>query len=104
MYTYKANLIKVVDGDSVWLEVDLGFSTFTKQLIRLEGINTPELSEPLGQEAKKFAQDWFVANPEVSVRTLKREKYGRYLGIVLGNVESLNEALLREGLAVVYNG
>lgn len=104
MYNYNASLIKVVDGDSIWLNIDLGFSIWTKQLIRLNGLDTPELNTSEGQDAKVFTQNWFESNPVFTLTSYKREKYGRYLGVINGEYGTLNNALLEAGLAVVYNG
>ena len=42
MFTYSANLIKIIDGDTIDAEIDLGFSTFVKKRIRFLGIDAPE--------------------------------------------------------------
>lgn len=124
MYYYKAWLQRIVDGDTLHCGVDLGCDTAIFLTIRLAGINCPEMSSSQGPVAKKFAEDWFTANGDMDdktgntqfiLHTIKdhREKYGRYLGEILpagsltnGTIiaESLNEALLKAGLAVVYDG
>lgn len=117
MYTYKAELIRVVDGDTVDVEVellnqDVGFDTTVrvtrKARLRLFGINTPERGKPNWAEATVFARGWFFNHPQFYIETFKdrTEKYGRYLAIVAPTldfaVDALNDALLEYGLAVEY--
>lgn len=107
MYEYEAVCIKVVDGDTIHVEIDLGIDVQVNQTIRFYGINTPELPTPEGVKAKVFVQDWMKAqNNLIVIKTIKdrREKYGRYLGMVWNRAETecLNNLLLNEGLAVEY--
>lgn len=109
MYEYKCAVTKVVDGDTLWLQVDLGIDISVRLSVRLYGLNTPEMSTPEGPVAKQFVLDWLEASSNSLVlRTIKdrKEKYGRYLGIILdvGTGKSLNDALLEAGLAVPYYG
>ena len=112
MYHYKViSIERVVDGDTVDVILDLGFSLFTKQRVRILGINTPELrSKDLAEKeraflAKQFAEEWF-ASGEFTIRTTKDDKYGRILGDFQkeGGGESYSEAVLREGHGIAYNG
>lgn len=105
----------VVDGDTVDLWVDLGWSMQQKVRFRLNGVDTPELrsSDPeerrLAKEAKQFVLDWLTW-PErahewpLVVLSTKTGKYGRWLGTVwrVGEDESLNARLIREGFAIPY--
>ena len=111
LYHYKMTVTKVVDGDTIYGDVDLGFSIgFRKMEFRLSGINTPEIKGPnrdSGLVSKKFVEDT-ILNKEVIIVTKKdgKEKYGRYLAEVffLVDVEwiSLNKTLLDKGLAVEF--
>jgi len=103
MFEYRATLIRVVDGDTVWLDVDLGFDVRRKDSFRLYGIDTPELGTPEGEEAKRFVED-MVEDQPLLLRTIKdrREKYGRYLGIIVVGGVSVNDALVRAGHAREY--
>ncbi len=104
-----ATVTKVVDGDTLWLSVDLGCDTQLRMSIRLAGINAPETSTPEGRDAALFAADW-VRNhgPVFVLRTLKdrKEKYGRYLADLLpaDATPSLCNALLEAGHAAPYGG
>ena len=96
--------MRVVDGDTVWLDVDLGFEIRRREDFRLYGINAPELSTPEGKAAAAWLTAKLPPGQVVTVQTLKdkREKYGRYLAaIVLGDV-NLNAALVDAGHAVPY--
>jgi len=77
-------LVKVVDGDTIDLLVDLGFRVQLNVRVRLEGINTPEIRGPERQEGLRFKQhvvDWFHRNHnQCYLRTTKTGKYGRWLG------------------------
>ena len=108
MYEYKANVVKVYDGDTITVDFDLGLDVWLKgQTIRLYGIDTPELR---GDEREQgiVVRDYLrglILGKEVIIHTYKdkKGKYGRWLGIVhaeeIGNV---NEHLVKMGYAEVY--
>jgi len=65
MYEYKADLIRVIDGDTYWFMVDLGLRVYHKDKFRLLGVDTPEIygrnTEPeRGGAASQFVKDWFA--------------------------------------------
>jgi len=105
VYTYKAVVYNVVDGDTVDVMVDLGFKVYSKQRIRLSGIDTPERGQPGYQEAKDRVIE-LVLNKEVWLQTFKASKFGYYLGIlVVDDIEfNVNTTLIMENLAKVYDG
>jgi micrococcal nuclease len=105
MYQYKAVIVRVIDGDTVELNVDLGFDIHVITHFRLLGINTPERGQAGWAEATEYVKAFFVTNPQVTVNTYKKEKYGRWLAdIFVGSdsVNTLNKALVDNGLARVY--
>jgi micrococcal nuclease len=110
MYEYQAIVTAVIDGDTVHADVDLGMRVHFKTILRLYGINSPELSTDAGKVAKQFTIDWLAANTlanTVRIRTYKdkTEKYGRYLADIYkldGTGDSLNIALVESNNAVVY--
>lgn len=107
MFIYQASVAKVVDGDTLDLQIDLGFGVFTRQRVRLLGINAAEHGTELGDKATAFARDWVQEHgPVFTVRTQKdkKEKYGRYLATVLSDAADLGQALIDAGLAVSYDG
>jgi len=111
MYIYKAKCLRVVDGDTVDAQIDLGFDTHKVIRIRLVGVNaaesrTRDLEEKArGLAAKQFVKDILKKhNNEFILHSQGVGKYGRCLGeIFLGDVK-LNELLITEGHAVEYFG
>lgn len=88
MYTYKAKVTRVIDGDTFEAEVDVGFSIDVTTKFRLRGIDTPETHRPKskaekahGLEAKKFVKD-LIEGKEIVITTHKTGKYGRYIADV----------------------
>lgn len=114
LYTYKAKILEVVDGDTLDILIDLGFEVSYKTRIRLLGVDTPEIHsknadiKKSGQISKKFVEEWVGRNPDVIVSTVKdkSEKYGRILATLhpLAGDEALNDLLIREKMAVPYFG
>lgn len=103
-YLYAAQLVRVIDGDTVVLQIDLGFRLAATMPVRLLGINAPEMRTVEGPVARQWALDWFSAHPAFVVETAKDpEKYGRWLGVIRPpSGASLNEALVTAGMAVTY--
>jgi micrococcal nuclease len=112
MYEYNAKVTKIVDGDSVWLEVDAGFRMTYRYNFRLARINTPELrsSDPetkvKAYEAKDRLAELLPLGSTVKIATNKAGKYGRWIveiwaydGVTSRNV---NDLMLEEGHAVNY--
>jgi endonuclease YncB( thermonuclease family) len=107
MYIYTGTVEKVVDGDTLDLQIDLGFGVFTRQRVRLLGLNAAEHNTDEGKKAIDFVKAWVAEHgPTFTVRTHqdKKEKYGRYLALVLSGAADLGEALLDAGLAVAWDG
>lgn len=113
MYQYNAKLLRVIDGDTIDANIDLGFGITHNIRLRLIGINTAELHSKfendriLAQKAKDRVIQLMEQNSSAGfvVHTFKdaQEKYGRYLAkVVFSNGSVLNEILLNEGLAVPY--
>ena len=119
MYTYKIKLERVVDGDTIDADIDLGFDVSVKKRIRLQGINAPEsrtrdLEEKArGLAAKDRLKAILEGAKEIQLCSHGVGKYGRCLGelhvdridgkecLTLANV---NELLIKEGHAVEYHG
>lgn len=115
MYTYKARVVKVVDGDTVDVVIDLGFDIHYACRVRLYGINTPEsrtkdLAEKArGLASKSYVQDWVDGSSDTYLKTFKDAtgKYGRVLGVLYADADmtvSLNDQLIDAGHAVAYFG
>lgn len=104
-YTYRADIVRWVDGDTVDVVVDVGFRVHTDQRLRLYGIDTPERGQPMFAEATARANTLAPPGSVVVVRTFKTPgKYGRFLAYVYGpqDQRSVNDLLLEAGLAVPY--
>jgi micrococcal nuclease len=111
MYEYSSSLIKIVDGDTVDVLIDLGFNTTKKERVRLLGIDTPEsatkdlVEKKLGLEAKEYISNWFAKNTPFKLQTTKDDKYGRILGVFTGlDGKTLNKLLVDQGYAWAYDG
>jgi micrococcal nuclease len=116
MYEYRIKKVtKIVDGDTIDAELDLGFNISYTQRVRLAGIDTPEsrtkdlAEKALGLEVKKKLGELIANAKVVVIRTEKpdsSEKYGRILGwLYLDGAElSVNEALIASGYAWSYLG
>jgi micrococcal nuclease len=111
IYNYKAFVTGVYDGDSITIDIDLGFNNWMKnQKVRLFGINTPEIrgeERPDGLVARDRLRE-LILDKEVIITSYKDKsgKYGRWLATVFlkqdGMFENINTLLLAEGLAEVY--
>lgn len=107
MYEYLARVVRVIDGDTIEVDVDLGFKIRQTVIVRLFGLNAPELPTPEGKAAKEWLTKQ-IENQTVTIRTVKdrKEKYGRYLAFVdawverLQSTQSINAMMVAEGLAV----
>lgn len=109
MYHYAASLIEVVDGDTLKLQLDLGFSVFVKMSCRLARVNAPEMVTLQGAQAKQFVADTLSAAANLQAATAKPDKYGRWLVEVsfddpqhVGQQINLSDLLLSTGHAVPY--
>ena len=116
MYEYRVKKVnKIVDGDTIDVDIDLGFDISFSSRVRLAGIDTPESrttdlkEKALGLEVKEKIKKELAAAKDVVIKTEKpdsSEKYGRILGWVFldGNTVSLNQQLIDQGYAWTYGG
>lgn len=116
MYRYRAIVLRVIDGDTVDVDLDLGFDVWLrKQRVRLYGIDTPESrtrdleEKKFGLLAKNFVLEHCPIGSEIIVQTHKddaRGKFGRILGelIVRDGTLNLNKHMINEHIAVQYHG
>lgn len=109
MYTYNAKVLKVIDGDTLQLNIDLGFRVNFKANCRLNGLNTSELNsrdenERLKAiEAKSFLETLLKNVESVTVYSRSLDKYGRPLVDIYKNEEHINEIMLSSGHAQKYD-
>jgi micrococcal nuclease len=116
MYEYSVKkVLKVVDGDTIDVDIDLGFNVSYTQRVRLAGIDTPESrtkdlkEKALGLEVKDYLKKQLKDALTVTIKTEKpdsSEKYGRILGWLYINedTKSLNELMIEQGHAWTYDG
>jgi len=113
VYEYKCKVTRVVDGDTVDIDIDLGFGVWLhKERVRIYGIDTPEsrtrdkVEKRFGLLAKEFVKG-FVKGSSVILRTQKYDakgKFGRILGDIIVDDKSLSETMIQEHHAVAYHG
>ena len=112
MHEYKCKLIKVIDGDTIDVDIDLGFGVWLqKQRIRLYGIDTPEsrtsddVEKIYGNAAKNYLIKWTGAG-ELTIKTHKdaKGKFGRILGEIWTFDTNINKKMIEEHHAVEYHG
>lgn len=100
-YTYAASVARIVDADTLVLNVDLVFSVHAVVPVRILGWNAPEKNTPDGQRAIVFVQALIASAASVMVQTEKDEQtFARWLGKVYVDGEELGQKLADNGLAV----
>ena len=111
MYEYKVKeIVKVVDGDTIDVIIDLGFGLFKKERCRVAGIDAPEsrtrdLEEKrYGLEAKEWLIDKLTTEDDITIKTEKDGKYGRMLGWISINNVCINSLMIEQGYAWSYYG
>jgi micrococcal nuclease len=115
-YIYRIRSIhKVVDGDTIDADIDLGFDISLTKRIRLAGVDTPESrttdanEKKLGLESKEWLKKRCENAKDILIKTElpdSTEKYGRIIGhlFINGEETSLNEQMIAEGYALAYDG
>ena len=117
MFEYRCKLVKVVDGDTVDIDIDLGFGVWLKdQRVRLYGVDTPESrtrdpeEKVYGKAAKEFVIN-FLDDKDLILKTKvydAKGKFGRILGEIWRTTnyadKSVNEYLIEKHHAVAYHG
>lgn len=113
-YVFKAQLLRVIDGDTLDLDIDLGLHCHRQERVRLLRVNAPEMhgtSKAAGEAAKMFTTQWLyggdayaVPSLPLIVQTYKSDVFGRYLAEVwrISDGANLNDDLLTSGNAVPF--
>jgi micrococcal nuclease len=103
MNEYSIEVCRVVDGDTIVVDVSLGFGvTYSSCYLRLLGINAPERGSVGAALATEFLERFIDAGKVATAKTTKKDKYGRHIADVLVDGKSASEALLQAGLVGVY--
>lgn len=110
-YSYDVKLVRVVDGDTVYLDVDLGFNARMTLDFRLAGINTPEIVgvQKTAGLAAKSELERLLSLGSLTILSAKADKYGRWLVTIFvhplkGTAINVNDALIAGGFALPYDG
>ena len=115
MYKYGAKLLRVVDGDTADVMIDLGFDTWVKARLRFKGVDTWEKrTRDLAEKAKGIAASEFTKkylemnDGKFTIQSFGKGKYGRVLAEIFVNIDgeetSLNKLLIENGHAYEYEG
>jgi len=113
MYEYNCTVTRVVDGDTIDVILDLGFSVLHKCRVRLYGIDTPESrtknqdEKARGKLAAKYLKDSINNGTEIILRSKLKDskgKYGRVLGEIIVDNININQSMIEKYLAVQYTG
>ena len=113
MYEYGCQVTRVVDGDTIDVDLDLGFDIIYKCRVRLYGIDTPESrtrnkdEKVRGKLASKFLQDAINNGNHVILRTQLKDskgKFGRVLASVIVDGIDINQSMVTNHMAVRYEG
>ena len=104
MYEYACDIVRVIDGDTVVVDIDLGFRLVHRQTIRLVGIDCPEARGECREEglvAKEHLEHILEQADSYVIETRKAGKYGRYLGTIWTNTDSrsINDRMIDDGFA-----
>jgi micrococcal nuclease len=111
MYSYKIKAIKkIVDGDTIDVDIDLGFGITISHRVRLNGIDAAEtrttdtVEKVKGLAAKEWLKKELSREGEWIIETTKEDKYGRILGTLyrVGDPVTINERMLNDGIAEPY--
>ena len=109
MFYYNVEILRVVDGDTVDVRIDLGFNVWHKCRVRLMGINAPESrTRDLEEKARGLAaKDWLIDKlntGDVEMQSHGEGKYGRVLGTFFIKSVDINDLMVNEGHAEIYDG
>lgn len=112
MYEYNCKIVRVVDGDTIDVDIDLGFNHWIHgERIRLFGVDCPECrsrdkdEKAAGLAAKDYVKGLLHDGGTYTLTTKEKGKFGRYLGVIqLTDKTSVNGALVKERFAVAYYG
>lgn len=108
MYEYRATVLAIHDGDTITVDVDLGFGIrFEEMHLRLLGLNAPELNTTAGKLSQSYLVSIMPLGSTITIQTEKdkQEKYGRYLATLISDKwGNINQALITNGYAKAWDG
>jgi endonuclease YncB( thermonuclease family) len=110
-YNYDVKVDRVVDGDTVWFHVDLGFGIWARLDFRIAGINTPEIVgvQKASGLVSKAELERLLSLGSIRIISRKTEKYGRWLATIYvkqadGTEICVNDVMISGGFAKQYDG
>lgn len=104
-YVYRVLEHRVIDGDTVETELDLGFDLRLKSAARIDGIDAPEKSTEAGKLVTEVARRWCNTQQTLIAVSVAKGKFaGRYVGELHGDAERLADYLIRHRLVRLYDG
>jgi micrococcal nuclease len=112
-YVYRAQVVRVIDGDTIVADVDVGFDMAIRKHLRLLRVDTSELNSPIEEDreharmAKVFVEESIPPSTKIVVKTEKGDSFGRYLAEVyyrdlFGQELNISDELVRLGLGKEY--
>src|SRR5438105_3433362 len=103
LFTYAVQLLDVHDGDTVHLDIDLGFHTWRRgERYRLARINAPEITTAMGPVSRDALTLKLSGAKKLVATTSKADNYGRYLVELLADGQNVNDWMVAAGYAAVY--
>ncbi len=107
MYSYQAEVLNWVDGDTLVLEIDLGFEIKRVERIRLARINTPEIRSEVARHRRQARHARMVCKKfcplgsivEINTFRIKKDMYARYIAEVLFDGKNISDYLFEQGVA-----
>jgi len=106
MYEYFVTVVDVHDGDTLTVDIDLGFRTWMRYNVRLHGLNCIELKDPGGQEAKMHLLSIAPPGRQLVLKSVAWDKFG---GRIQGSLFtpqgiSVTDTMIEEGFAAAWDG
>ena len=98
-FVYRADVMRILDGDTIQARLDLGFDVWKKERIRFAMVDAPALREDGGEEAFAYVRDQLAKAKVVVIATNKEDVHGRYIGHIFYSTDERDawEKVFREG-------
>ena len=103
MRVFPAKVLRVLDGDTMSLDIDMGFETHRFETVRVDGVDAPELKTIEGRKVKETVRA-LLEGKDVTFEDHGKEKYGRRLGSLIFEGQDFGQHLIKNGMAKEYHG
>lgn len=104
VWTVPAEVLRIVDGDTIRLRLDLGWYVYTEKNCRITGVNAPELRTPMGKNAAAWAREQLPIGMPCVFESHELDKYGRPLGRLLYPADGAGAELVDFGTRLINAG